>query len=323
MKNEESPLFFKKKVLVTGGCGFVGREVVKQLLEKHYEVIVIDDFSNSTLPEKHSSLKVFKLDLSKPVTKKLFQGVDFCIHLAARVGGVKYMNAFQSEILEKDILIDMNVISAASEARAKIVYASTVIVYDQLKECPFKEDKTILPPKSNYGFSKLIGERLCQVFSKDRGSVFTIARISNVYGINENNIDEKKLHVIPDLVRKILQEKSLKLINGGRQIRTFVHVSDLAKALILMMENEDANGEVFNVASGDRYQILELAKLIWTLLGKREKFCFESIGLRGEDFVDSSADSSKISKVLGWQPKQNLKTSLPEIVEWYKKRYER
>ncbi len=313
----------KRKVLVTGGCGFAGREVVKQLLEKKYYVIAIDDFSNSTPLTETASLRVLNLDLSKQNNEEIFEGVNFCIHLAARVGGIKYMNTFQSEILEDDILIDTNVISAASRAKAKIVYASTVIVYDQLKEHPFREDQTVLSPKSNYGFSKFIGERLCQVFSKDKGSKFTIARISNVYGINENNIDEKKLHVIPDLIRKILQEKPLKLINGGLQVRTFIHVSDLASALLSMMENEDADGEIFNVASSDRYQILELAKLIWKLLRGNEKFYFESIDLKGNDLTNSSVDSSKITRILGWKPGQRLQTSLLEIVKWYQARYER
>lgn len=311
----------KSKVLVTGGCGFVGKEVVKQLLEKGYLVTAVDDFSNSTPLTETSNLEVIKLDLSKPINKEIFKGIDFCIHLAARVGGIKYMNAFQSEILEGDILIDTNVISAASLAKAKIVYASTVIVYDQLKDSPFREDQVILPPKSNYGFSKFIGERLCRVFSKDRDSKFAIARISNVYGINKNNIDEKKLHVIPDLIRKILQEKPFTLINGGRQTRAFIHVSDLASALISMMESKDADGEIFNVASSDRFKILELARLIWELLKKNEKFYFKNLDLEGEDLIDSCADPSKITKVLGWKPKHFLKESLPEIVKWYQTKY--
>lgn len=313
----------KSKVLVTGGCGFVGREVVRQLLEKGYLVIIVDDFSNSTPLTETSFLKVIKHDLSKSINKEIFKGIDFCIHLAARVGGIKYMNTFQSEILESDILIDTNVISAASQAKTKIVYTSTVIVYDQLKKTPFNEDQIILPPKSNYGFSKFIGERLCRVFSKDRGSKFAIARISNVYGINKNNIDEKKLHVIPDLIRKILQEKPLTLINGGRQTRTFIHVNDLANALISIMESEKAEGETFNVASGDKYQILELARLIWGLLERDEKFDFKCIDMEGEDLTDSSADPSKIARVLGWKPEYSLKESLPEIVEWYQAKYDK
>lgn len=312
----------KKKVLVTGGCGFIGREVIKQLLEKRYSVVVVDDFSNSTLLEETPNLQIIDFDLTKSQgLSEILKGIDYCIHLAARVGGIKYMSSNQSEILKDDILIDTNIISAVSEARAKIIYASTVIVYDQLKELPFREEQVIVSPKSNYGFSKFVGERLCQVFGKDKGLKFAIARISNTYGINRNNIKEEKLHVIPDLIRKILREKTLRLINEGRQGRTFVHVDDVAEALVLMMESDYAIRETFNISSGDRYQILDLAKMIWGLLKRGEQFHFENIGLEDDYLTKSFADASKINRLLKWQAKKTLKNSLPGIVEWYAREY--
>lgn len=311
----------KGKVLVTGGCGFIGREVVRKLLQVGYSVVVADNFSNSTPMDESATLKLVKLDLTKSAgLSKIFDGVDYCIHLAARVGGVKYMSSNQSEILRDNILIDSNIISSVSHKNIKIVYASTVIVYDQSKDGPFTEDQIILSPKSNYGFSKLVGERLCQVFGKDNNLKYSIARICNVYGINPNMIPEQRLHVIPDLIRKILVDKNLKLIAGGQQIRTFAHISDIANALILMMESEDANGEIFNVATDDRYQILELAKMIWELL-KKKPFYFENTKFSGEDFIDSSSDGSKLSQLLGWKAKETLRKRLPEIVEWYGREY--
>lgn len=311
----------KRKVLVTGGCGFIGREVVKQLLEKGYSVVVADDFSNSTPLKESSSLSVIKFNLTKSEgILKLFNNMDYCIHLAAKVGGVKYMSSNQSEILRDNILIDSNTISLASQRNIKIVYASTVIVYDQLKEPPFKEDQIVIPPKSDYGFSKFVGERLCQSFAKDGNLKYSIARICNVYGINPNKIPEQKLHVIPDLIRKILKEKTLTLLGGGRQIRTFIHVSDIASALIFMMESEKADGEKFNVDTNDKYQILELAKIIWGIL-KEEPFYFENMDFIKEDFMDSSTDASKFSQFLGWRAKESLKKRLPEIVEWYARKY--
>lgn len=314
----------KGKVLVTGGCGFIGREVVRQLLEKGYSVVVVDDFSNSTSLEESNSLKVINYDLTKPKgLLEIFKGVQFCIHLAAKVGGVNYTSSSRSEILRDNILIDSNVVSAASQTNTKIVYASTVIVYDQSSNPPYKEEQVILPPKSNYGFSKFVGERLCQVFGKDRNLKFTIARISNVYGVNKNKVDEKRLHVIPDLIRKILQDDTLRLINWGKQIRTFIHVSDLASALVLLMEGEKANGEIFNVASSEKYQILEIAEMIWKLLRDTEPFRFENVEFREEDLIDSSADASKINKILNWQAKKSLEQSLFEIVQWYRRIYEK
>lgn len=314
----------KSKVLVTGGCGFIGKAVVNQLLEKGYLVIVLDDFSNSSPQEQTSNLSIIKFDLTKSSgVLNFFKGVDFCIHLAARVGGIKYMSSNQSEILKDNILIDTNVISSASKTNTKIVYASTVIVYDQSKKIPYKEQELQYIPKSDYGFSKLAGERLCHSLGKNKNLKFTIARISNVYGINPSEISKDKLHVIPDLVRKITQDKKLKLIGGGIQKRAFVHVSDVADALILMMESKASEGEIFNLATEEKYQILEIAKIIWQRIRKNEKFTIENINSRDEDFINSIPDVSKLKEKLGWKARNSLKDSLPEVVKWYKNIYDK
>lgn len=314
----------KARVLVTGGCGFIGREVVNLLLEKKYSVRIADDFSNSRPVRSDKFLEVMRYDLCKNEDiDKIFEDVDYCIHLAARFGGIKFTSSSQGEILHNNLLINVNTISAATAAKVKkIVYASTAIVYDRLTKLPFKEISTdsLLLPKSNYGFSKLVGEKLCKTFNQESGLNYAIARMFNVYGINKNTISKKKLHVIPDLIRKISDSKNrLKLYGGGVQKRTFVHVWDAARALVLMMENTKANNEIFNVASEEEFRILDLAKMIWSLLGRKEPFYMESIPVLSGDLKEASADISKIRKLLGWESKKTMKESLPEIVEWYKK----
>lgn len=316
----------KTKVLVTGGCGFIGREVVKQLLEKNYCVRVVDDFSNSRPIKKDSSLEVIRFDLCKNQgIDRIFKDIDYCLHLAARVGGIKFTSSSQGEILHDNLLINVNTIAASAAAKIKkIIYASTAIVYDRLTKVPFKEvpiDSLPLP-RSNYGFSKMVGERLCQTFNQEKGLNYTIARMFNVYGINHNTLLKEKLHVIPDLIRKISDHKNkLKLYGGGAQKRTFVHVWDAARALISMMENTKANNEIFNVASEESFCILDLARMIWKLLKREGYFHMESIPVLSEDLKEASADVSKIKKFIGWKAKRTMRESLPEIVEWYRKVY--
>lgn len=316
----------KTKVLVTGGCGFIGRAVVRQLLKKKYDVIVIDDFSNSS-PFEEDLVEIIKFDLTKSNgLAEILKKADYLIHLAARVGGIKFMNSSQSQILHDNLLMDANIIKGANQVRMKkIVYASTAIVYDKVKKLPHKEIPTSdLPlPRSIYGFSKLVGERLLRVYNQDDGVNYTIARIFNIYGINPNSIPEKKLHVIPDLIRKILNtKKQLELYGGGRQKRSFVHVDDVADGLITMMENAKADGEVFNIASLEKFRVLDLAEMIWKIIQRKDRFQIKSIPTLPEDLVDSLAEVSKIEKILGWKAKKNMKESLPEIVEWYRKRYD-
>lgn len=315
----------KTKVLVTGGCGFIGRRIVRQLLKKNYAVIVIDDFSNSS-PFEEDLVEIIKFDLTKSNgLAEILKKADYCIHLAARVGGIKFMNSSRSQILHDNLLIDANVIKGANLVRMKkIVYASTAIVYDKVKKLPYKEipASDLPPPKSIYGFSKLVGECLLQVYNQDDGLNYTIARIFNVYGINPNSILKEKLHVIPDLIRKILKtKKQLDLYGGGRQKRNFVHVDDVADGLITMMENPKADGEVFNIASLEQFRILDLAEMIWEIVNRKGRFKVKSIPILPEDLINSLAEISKIEKILGWKAKKNMKESLPEIVEWYRRRY--
>lgn len=313
----------KTKVLVTGGCGFIGRQVVRQLLKKNYAVIVIDDFSKSS-PLKEDLVEIIKFDLTKSNSlAAILKRADYLIHLAARVGGIKFMNSSQSQILHDNLLIDANIINAANLVKIKkIVYASTVIIYDKLRKLPYKEiPVSDLPlPKSIYGFSKLVGERLIQSYRQTDRLNYTIARICNVYGINPNSIPEEKLHIIPDLIRKILNtNKQLKLYGGGRQKRSFVHVDDAADGLITMMENPKADGEVFNIASLEKFRVLDIAEMIWKIIKKKGPLQVKSMPILPEDLMESLADVSKIKKLIGWEAKKSMSESLPEIVEWYKR----
>lgn len=310
-----------KKVIVTGGCGFIGSEVVKQLVEKGYSVRVIDNLS-----KKESSVKegyeFIKGDLTdKNVALKAFVGMDICINLAAKIGGIGYFHKYPATILSENNKIYSATFEAAVKNKLqRMIYVSSSMVFESAVEFPSKEEdvRKIPPPISSYGFSKLIGERYCRAFWNEYGLSYSICRPFNAYGVNEFPGEEiGYAHVIPDLIKKILSgQYPLELLGDGNQIRCFTHVSDLASGIIAVMESEKAVNEDFNIANPHPISMIELAKLLWKLTSQEKPFKVKYVSGFEIDVEKRIPDTSKIEKLLGWKTKVKLEKELIGVVEW-------
>ena len=311
------------KVLVTGGCGFIGSEVVKQLLADNYQVRIADDLSK---PESRLKAKCefLRLDLTdKKAADKAFSGMDACINLAAKIGGIGYFHKYPATILSENNKIYSATFSAAVKHKIKrMVYVSSSMVFESTSKFPSKEaDINIIPPPvSAYGFSKLSGEWYCRAFWDEYRLPYSICRPFNAYGINEYPGEEiGYAHVIPDLAKKILRKDfPLKILGSGRQSRSFTHVTDLAGGIIAIMESPRAKNEDFNLASSREIKIIELAKLLWKLSGRKEKLQIKQIPGFTYDIQRRSPDPSKAKKLLGWETKIKLEDGLIEVIDWLK-----
>ncbi len=314
-----------KKIIVTGGCGFIGSEVVKKLLKKGYFVRVVDNLSKPGT-QKNDGYEFLQVDLTnKKSALKAFKNMDICINLAAKIGGIGYFHKYPAIILSENNKIYSSTFEASVECNIKrMVYISSSMVYESTKKFPSQEKdlSTIPPPRSAYGFSKLIGESYCHAFWDQYKLPFSICRPFNAYGINENPGEEAGYaHVIPDLLKKILTKKQypLELLGNGQQIRCFTHVSDLADGIVAVMESEKAINEDFNIANPDPVKIETLAKLLWKIT--RQKNQFEARYTNGYiyDIQKRIPDTTKVQKMLLWKPKIQLEAGLQEVVEWYTK----
>ena len=312
------------QIIVTGGCGFIGSEVVKQLLHKGHHVIVLDNLSKpeSSIKQGYEFRKVDLTD--KAATEKAFEGADICIHLAAKIGGIGYFHKYPATILSENNKMYSSVFEAAAKNKLKrMVYVSSSMVYESATHFPSKEEdiKVIPPPISAYGFSKLVGEWYCYSFWDEYKLPFSICRPFNAYGINEFPGQEiGYAHVIPDLVKKILSgQYPLELLGDGQQTRCFTHVSDIAGGIITVALSEKAENQDFNVASPEETKMLELAEKIWKICGRKEPFKVQFVPGFKYDIKRRVPDTTKIQTLLNWKPQVAFDDGLQEVVTWLQK----
>lgn len=317
-----------KNVIVTGGAGFIGSEVVKQLINKGYNVRVVDNLSKpeSSVKEGYEFIQGDLTD--KDIAKKSFKGMDICINLAAKIGGIGYFHKYPATILSENNKIYSATFEAAVANNLKrMIYISSSMVFESAAKFPSREEDVykIPPPISSYGFSKLIGEQYCRAFWDEYKLQFSICRPFNAYGINEYPAEEVGYaHVIPDLIKKILTgEYPLPLLGNGGQIRCFTHVSDLADGIIAVMESKKAVNEDFNIADARPIKIIDLAKLLWNITGQKKPFEVKYVEGFKYDIKKRLPDTTKIEKKLGWRPKIKFEDGILSVIEWLQKDYEK
>jgi UDP-glucose 4-epimerase len=313
-----------KSILVTGGCGFIGSYVVRELISKGYNVTVADNLSKkeSRIPENASFIRIDLTDKKK--TEMIFKDIDVCINMASKIGGIGYFHKYPATILSENNRIYSSTFEAAVKNRIKrMVFISSSMVFESTYKFPSKESdlNKIPPPVTGYGFSKLIGEYYCKTFKEEFGLDYTIIRPFNAYGINEYPGDFiGYAHVIPDLAKKILSgQYPLELLGNGQQTRCFTHVKDIARAIVMAMESERAINEDFNIGTPEETSMLHLAELLWGLCERKEPFAVKYSPSFQHDIKKRVPDVSKSKKLLIWEPKIMLKDGLRETVEWLKK----
>ncbi len=312
------------KFLVTGGAGFIGSEIVRQLLDQGFRVVVADDLSKKdSTPDKRAQF--IKVDLTNPLdTKKVFADIDICINAAAKIGGIGYFHKYPATILSENNKIYSSTFEAAVWAKIKrMVYISSSMVFESATKFPSFEDdiKTIPPPVSAYGFSKLSGEWYCHSFWDQYKLPFSVCRPFNAYGINE--FPDREIgyaHVIPDLIRKILMgQHPLELLGNGQQSRCFTHVRDVASGIIAVSLHENGKNQDFNIGSDEEIKMIDLAKTIWKVMEIKKPFSIKFIKGFEFDIKRRAPNVEKVKKLINWEPKVKFEDGLKEVIKWLKR----
>jgi UDP-glucose 4-epimerase len=308
--------------LVTGGAGFIGSAVARNLLSRGFEVRVVDNLSkghDATAPE---GAEYVQGDVADPdVARSAFAEADLCFHLAAKIGGIGYFHRYPADILDDNNLMLSTVFRTATETGAKVVYVSSSMVFERAGEWPTPEDAIdrYPPPFSAYGFSKLVGEWYCRAFHQQFGTPFAIARPFNAYGPGEFPEDEPGLaHVIPDLIKKILDgTRPIPLFGDGSQTRSFTYVDDVADAIVTIGLHSDQESEDFNIGTGTETSIAQLLDLLWSACGEEGTAPVIHQEPLPVDVRRRVPDVTKIRERLGWTASVSLAEGIRRTVDWY------
>lgn len=310
-----------KTVLVTGGAGFIGSNIVEALLPGR-KVIVIDDLSTGraeNLEGMKGSLEFIQgsiLDaaLLRDVIKS--RGVDLICHQAARPSVAK---SLKDPVKTTDINVSgtVTVFSAASDCGVKrVVYASSSSVYGDTPELP-KVETMPLRPKSPYAASKAAKELYASVFSGLYGTVIIGLRYFNVYGRRQDPASEYAA-VIPKFITLALKGEPITIEGDGEQTRDFTYIDDVVSANVKALAAENVKSASINIAYGSRISVLELARMIIALTGSSSKI--EHRPARPGDVRDSLADIGAAKRLIGYEPRFDIGAGLRETADWFSQR---
>ena len=310
------------RYLITGGAGFIGSHLAERLIARGDEVVILDNLSTGSdknLVAIASKIKFESGDiLDKPLIEKLVSESDYVVHLAAALGVFNIVNK-PLESLTTNLKGSEIVLEACDKYKKPALLASTSEIYGKNDKVPLnEEDDRIIghPLKSRWSYSeaKAVDESLAYFYYLENKLPIRIVRFFNTVGPRQ--VGHYGM-VVPRFVSAALKNEPLSVYGSGDQIRCFCHVADAVRGLLLVMDSEQAVGQVFNIGNSEQISIMALAQKVIAVTGSKskiEKIAYEQAYPQGfEDMQRRVPDISKIDKILGWQPQINLEQIIKDI----------
>ena len=299
--------------VVTGGAGFIGSHITHHLVEKNYQVTVVDDVNIETLENFGNTIKTVEFKkiniLNYEDLRKAFRNVDGVFHQAALTD---VQESFRKPNLYYDVNVKgtENILKIAEEFNFKVVFASSASVYGNPEKIPIKE-AAVRKPLNPYGKTKLECEKLIEKYSKRGNQVLTL-RYFNVFGKRQTS---SYAGVITRFLDKIKNKMPPEIFGDGSQTRDFIYVDDILSANLSAMKSEIGNG-FFNIGTGIKTSIKDVANLMIELSGYSLEPLFKK-PVSG-DIKQSQADISLANKLLNWKPKISLREGLINLMSYNK-----
>ena len=318
------------KILITGGSGFIGSHLVDKLLKRGHKVSVIDNLSTG----KFSNIKPFLKNprfsytidtiLNRKVLKKMIEENDQIYHLAAAVG-VKYIIDNPLQSLKVNITGTDNVLEFANDYKRKLLITSTSEIYGKSDQIPFKEDADRFLGSTHisrwsYSSSKAIDEFLALAYFREKRLPIVIVRCFNTVGPRQTG---QYGMVIPKFVKSALLNHPITVFGDGKQSRCFCDVDDVTDGMITLMDNKEAEGEIYNIGNDESISIEELAHMIKEMTHSKSKIeyiNYEDAYEEGfEDMKRRVPDLTKIKNLIDYEPKHDLKNILTRVIDYFEK----
>ncbi len=299
------------KIYVAGHRGLVGSALVRELERQGYENLVLRQSSELDLRDQAATLAFFQDE--RP---------EYVFLAAAKVGGIVANNSYPADFIYDNLMIQNNVIhSSYLNGVAKLLLLGSTCIYPKFAPQPISEESlltgTLEPTNEPYAIAKIAGIKMCQSYNRQYGTRFICAMPTNLYGPNDN-FDLTTSHVLPALIRRFHEAKaaggrSVTIWGSGTPYREFVHVDDVARASLFLMEQYEGF-EPVNVGSGQELTIKELARKIAAVVGFQGEILFDTS--KPDGTPRKLSDVSRIHG-LGWRHAIDLDTGLRETYHWY------
>lgn len=320
------------KILVTGGAGFIGSHIVDRLIGEGHKVFVVDDLSTGNMENirQHQNNENFRLTvdtiLNEALIDELAAECDQIYHMAAAVGVKLIMNR-PVETLETNVKGTEMILSKAKKFKKKVLIASTSEVYGKIMNGdnakPLFEDADRLMGATTkrrwaYACSKAFDEFLALAYYEEKRLPVIIARLFNTVGPRQTG---QYGMVLPNFVQKALIGKPIIVYGDGTQSRSFTHISDAVEALYRMMEEPEAVGKIINVGNEHEVAIKDLAVLVKEMTASTSDIEFipyeRAYGPGFEDMQRRSPDVSRLEKIIGFRPQNNLRLIVQSVIDYY------
>jgi UDP-glucose 4-epimerase len=317
------------RVLITGGAGFVGSHLSEALLERGDEVFILDNLSTGSIdnvvhlkshPRFHYTIDTVS---NEPVVAELVDRCDIVIHLAAAVG-VKLIVEQPVHTIETNVHGTEVVLKHANKKKKLVLIASTSEVYGKSTDVPFREDADlVLGPTFKhrwaYACSKMIDEFLALAYWKERKLPVIVVRLFNTVGPRQTG---QYGMVIPNFVRQALAGQPITVFGDGSQSRSFTYVGDVVRAMVALIDEPRAVGQVFNIGNGHEITIGELAAKVKQMTGSSSEIVtipYEQAYEAGfEDMPRRVPDISRITALVGYRPTVELDETLTRVIEHFR-----
>lgn len=314
MKNENK--LKGKKILVTGGAGFIGSEVVRQLSSRESRILVFDNFSSGRKKyvQNLPNVKLVKGDISKkPQVQKITKDVDYILNLAA-LPFIPDSFFYPDEFFKVNTIGTINLVMASMKSKRlkRFVHISSSEIYGSAKKIPMSEDHPTLP-HSTYATSKLAGERAVYTLHKEHGFPAIIIRPFNSYGPRIT-----QPYIIPEIITQFMKGSLSIKLGNVKSTRDFTYVSDTARAIIYSLTSKNSLGETINVGSGNSIKIKDLAALIAKIMNKKFSIKIDKKRLRPYDVENLICDNTKARRLLKWKPLVSIEEGLTNTINWMK-----
>ena len=303
------------RIYVAGHRGLVGSAIIRSLKQRGFENLITRTHAELELMDAVAVKDFF--EQAKP---------EYVFLAAAKVGGIHANSTYPADFMRENLIVQTNVIHESwRQGVVKLLFLGSSCIYPKLCPQPIKEEYLLSGEleKTNdaYALAKIAGIKTCQSYNQQHGTHFISAMPTNLYGVNDNFHPENS-HVLPALIRRFHEAKlanveSITIWGTGTSRREFLHSSDLAEAVLFLMENYD-DSEIVNVGCGKDQTIKELAETIQEVVGYTGHLKFDST--RPDGTPQKILDISKINS-LGWKPTISLREGLKQVYQWYTEQY--